>query len=114
MPQSSGIQHVISRRGPKRRHPIAPVRHGGANPAAPGQIPSGLSNPVGSIFEPGRTIWKFITPPAGLHFDGGAIVGTARLVPLFWGLFWQTATNPSVADVHQAIAEILRRPTSPR
>ncbi len=110
MPPSSRIQHVISRRGAKRRFSPAGLRARDNNPLAPGQIPSSLSDPAGSIFEPGRTVWKFFAPPAKLHFGGGAIITTARLVPLFWGEFWKTATDPSVSDIHQAIAQILPSP----
>jgi hypothetical protein len=80
------------------------------NPLAPGQIPSGLTSPTGYVVEPGRTIWKFPAPPVRLHFGGGAIITSSRLVPLFWGDFWRAASNPSVGDIHQAIAQILASP----
>jgi hypothetical protein len=79
-----------------------------ANPAS--GFPTGLTDPIGVINQPGRTIRKFVTVPISLAFDGGAIVGTARLVLLFWGDFWQTASNPSVSDVQQAVSDILNSP----
>jgi hypothetical protein len=94
----------------KRRFAPARLHQRSANPRAGGPIPSGLSNPVGALGGPGVTIWKFITPPTALSRGLGPIVTTARLVPLFWGDFWRTATDPSVADVHQAIEQLLLSP----
>ena len=110
MPSPSQVHHVLSRRRAKRRFSAAGLRPRAANPAAPGQIPSSLTDPTGSITEPGRTIWKFATPRVQMHRGTGPVVTTARLVPLFWGDFWQSADNPSVGDVHRAIADILASP----
>lgn len=110
MPSGLEIHHVIFRRGAKRRFRAGELRRRDNNPPAPGQIPLSLSQPTGSIDEPGRTVWKFSDQPLNLHFDGGAIITTARLVPLFWGEFWRNATNPSVSDIHQAITQILLSP----
>lgn len=105
------IRHVLARRSSGRRFAPSFPRSYRSEADMPGGIPAGLSPPNGSIGEPGRTIWKYQTPPGtGLHFDGGAVVDTARLVLLFWGDFWQTATNPSVGDIHQAAADILNSP----
>src|SRR4051812_43123941 len=51
MSTSSRIHHVISRRRVKRTFPGG--RRSRVNPRAPGQILSGLSNPNGSVSEPG-------------------------------------------------------------
>ena len=110
MPSPSQVHHVLSRRRAPRRFSAAGLRPRAANPAAPGEIPSGLTEPTGSITEPGRTIWKFATPRVQMHRGLGPVVTTARLVPLFWGGFWQSAGNPSVGDVHRAIADILASP----
>jgi hypothetical protein len=106
----TSIRHVFARNSSGRRFAPAFPRSYRSEVDMPGGIPSGLSSPNGSVVEPGRRIWKYPTPPTSLSFEGGAIVGTARLVLLFWGEFWQTATNPSVADIHQAADEILNSP----
>src|SRR3954447_5836666 len=110
MNQPGKVHHIISRRGANRRFRPEELRSRSIDPRASGEIPSSLSNPASSISEPGRTVWKFNSPPQSLHFDGGAIITTARLVLLFWGDFWQTATNPSVTDIHQAVSQILASP----
>jgi hypothetical protein len=104
------IRHVLSRTTSERRFvPTFPRSYRAEADGAAG-IPSGLSPPSGAIYEPGRTIWTYPTPPTSLTFNDGAIVSTARLVLLFWGDFWQTAVNPSVADIHQSAADILNSP----
>jgi hypothetical protein len=42
--------------------------------------------------------------------SGGQIVGTATLQLLFWGNFWEQATNPSAGDITNAVAAILNSP----
>jgi hypothetical protein len=98
-------------KGKKRRYPPGGRRPRGNNPPALGGVPTGLSEPTGgAIDEPGRTIWKYATGRWSMNRGDGPVVTTAQLVPLFWGDFWRTATDPAVGDVYQAIAQILASP----
>jgi hypothetical protein len=110
MPKSRQPIHIVSKRRGKRQFPTHKRVFSGVNANAPSGLSTNLTNPSGMLWEPGRMIWKFPTPPVSLTFDGGAIVGTARLVLLFWGDFWQSASNPSVADIYQAVVDVLNSP----
>ena len=99
-----------SHRRVRPSYPRSPPRSIGIDPPAGGSFPSGLSNPVGVISEPGAEIYKFLTLPVTLNNGGGAVVGSARLVLLFWGEFWQTANNPSAADITAAVTDIVNSP----
>jgi hypothetical protein len=104
------IHHLLFERRAKRRFNLNRLRPRDNNPLAAGEIPLSLSNPSGFIDEPGRRIYKFDGLVATLNFDGGAIITTARLVPLFWGEYWKTAIAPSPGDIQQAITDILASP----
>ena len=111
MSQNTEIVRHMSQKRTKRT--FLPVKRRSprlVNKNEPGGFPTGLANPTGAVYEPGRIIWKFATTPISLEFNGGAIAGSARLVLLFWGDFWETAVSPSVSDIHQAVADILNSP----
>ena len=99
---------------PKRRYSRRMLRPRHVSPAAPSGIPGGLSDPTGVVNEPGRAIWKFMTLPItltrGRGLDVGPVVTSARLVTLFWGEFWLSATDPSVDDIYSAIQQIVASP----
>lgn len=81
------------------------------DPADFGSIPGSLASPISvDVSEPGVAIYKFATPVVALTNGGGAIVGSARLVLLFWGSFWQTATNPSAAEIYAGVTDIVNSP----
>lgn len=100
--------------GSLKKRVFPPTRPRSLSPIAPllPRIPSGLKGfpPVNAIFEGNRTIYEYASPPFGVRFDGGAIVGTAKLQLLFWGDFWTNASNPSLNDLQKAAAEILASP----
>jgi hypothetical protein len=104
--ESSGSIRAFNR----RRFALARSRSG--EPISPflTQFPIVLSAPTNAIFEGDRTIYEYAGSQFQLHFDGGAIVGTAKLQLLFWGEFWIGATGASRDDLQTAAAEILASP----
>jgi|HubBroStandDraft_6_1064221.scaffolds.fasta_scaffold41746_2 hypothetical protein len=74
------------------------------------RIPTNLSYPTGRIFDGGREIYTYITPNVQAVYGGGAIVVGANLQPLFWGAYWESASDPSVGDVFQAVQRVLNSP----
>jgi hypothetical protein len=77
-------------------------------PGDPRLTGAGLASPTGLVFQDGVPIYTFTTP-AGLNltFNNGAHIGDAQLELLFWGDFWKTASNPSMADIVQAVNNIV-------
>lgn len=49
-------------------------------------------------------------PTDSAHNEGGALILHAHLELLFWGTAWQTATDPSITDVIDAVKGILASP----
>src|SRR5262245_59340339 len=102
---------VVRLGGRVKKRAFPPTRPRSVSPLVPflPRIPGGLKSfpPVNAIFEGNRTIYEYPSPPFGVQFDGGAIVGTANLQLLFWGEFWANASKPSLNDLQKAAAEIL-------
>jgi hypothetical protein len=101
------ISVPVNRRGASRSR----RRYPGPDRLLAGQVPADLSVPSGHLIEPGREIWEYPTPePRSPHYGGGAIVDNARLVLIFWGDYWKTATEPSLWDIYVAASQILGSP----
>ena len=57
-----------------------------------------------------QNIYVFQEIPNHLSYRGGPVVGAASLQLLFWGDFWNTATNPSLEEVTEAVSAIIDSP----
>jgi len=75
-------------------------------------FPNGIANPVSFTVSPGKVIYQFNNKNlnTSITYNGGAIVTDCNLELLFWGSFWDIATNPSVGDIIAAVKDILNSP----